>query len=162
MLHYWRSTGCASRTFLCLDYPSPFGHPSRLPRGWICLASLRTTLHPLGALVFMAHKCTIRRGFILSSRRHAVRTWRTAHRFHAKNTCEMICHLWFSQSSNLRPVNTSPSHPYIPFSPKTARLQFSVRTRRICTFYAKAPPDDSAQSIRHYIIFTLCLSAQRV
>ena len=44
----------------------------------------------------------------------------------AENTCEMICYLWFSQSSNLSPVNTSPSQPYIPFNPKTARLQFSV------------------------------------
>jgi hypothetical protein len=31
--------------------------------------------------VFMAHRRTTRRGFILSSRSHAVRTWRTAHRF---------------------------------------------------------------------------------
>ena len=38
----------------------------------------------------------------------------------------MICYLWFSQSSNLSPVNTSPSQPLIPFNPKTARLQFSV------------------------------------
>ena len=44
----------------------------------------------------------------------------------AENTCEMICYLWFSQSTNLSPVNTSPSQPYIPFNPKTARLQFSV------------------------------------
>ncbi|KAH9964592.1 cyclin-domain-containing protein [Russula dissimulans] len=44
----------------------------------------------------------------------------------AENTCEMICYLWFSQSSNLSPVNTSPSQPLIPFNPKTARLQFSV------------------------------------
>ncbi|KAI0271676.1 cyclin-domain-containing protein [Gloeopeniophorella convolvens] len=44
----------------------------------------------------------------------------------AENTCEMICYLWFSQSSNLSPVNTSPSPPHIPFNPKTARLQFSV------------------------------------
>jgi len=38
----------------------------------------------------------------------------------------MICYLWFSQSSNFSPVNTSPSQPLIPFNPKTARLQFSV------------------------------------
>jgi hypothetical protein len=38
----------------------------------------------------------------------------------------MICYLWFSQSSNLSPVNTSPSQPLIPFNPQTARLQFSV------------------------------------
>jgi hypothetical protein len=44
----------------------------------------------------------------------------------AENTCEMICYLWFSQSSNLSPVNHSPSQPFIPFNPKTARLQFSV------------------------------------
>ncbi len=44
----------------------------------------------------------------------------------AENTCEMICYLWFSQSSNLSPVNTSPSQPFIPFNPQTARLQFSV------------------------------------
>ena len=44
----------------------------------------------------------------------------------AENTCEMICYLWFSQSSNLSPVNTSPSQPIIPFNPQTARLQFSV------------------------------------
>lgn len=44
----------------------------------------------------------------------------------AENTCEMICYLWFSQSSNLSPVNTSPPQPIIPFNPKTARLQFSV------------------------------------
>jgi hypothetical protein len=44
----------------------------------------------------------------------------------AENTCEMICYLWFSQSSNLSPVNTSPSQPFIPINPKTARLQFSV------------------------------------
>ena len=44
----------------------------------------------------------------------------------AENTCEMICYLWFSQSSNLSPVNTSPSQPFIPFNPKTAKLQFSV------------------------------------
>lgn len=44
----------------------------------------------------------------------------------AENTCEMICYLWFSQSSNLSPVNTSPTQPFIPFNPKTARLQFSV------------------------------------
>jgi hypothetical protein len=31
--------------------------------------------------VFMAHRPTTRRGFILSSHNHAVRTWRTAHRF---------------------------------------------------------------------------------
>jgi hypothetical protein len=40
----------------------------------------------------------------------------------AESTCEMICYLWFSQSSNLSPVNTSPSHPYIPL---TARPQFT-------------------------------------
>ncbi|KAI9460128.1 cyclin-domain-containing protein [Lactarius psammicola] len=44
----------------------------------------------------------------------------------AENTCEMICYLWFSQSSNLSPVNTSPPQPLIPFNPKTARLQFTV------------------------------------
>ena len=44
----------------------------------------------------------------------------------AENTCEMICYLWFSQSSNLSPVNTSPSQPFIPINPKTAKLQFSV------------------------------------
>ncbi|KAI0307452.1 cyclin-domain-containing protein [Multifurca ochricompacta] len=44
----------------------------------------------------------------------------------AENTCEMICYLWFSQSSNLSPVSTPPSQPFIPFNPKTARLQFSV------------------------------------
>lgn len=44
----------------------------------------------------------------------------------AENTCEMICYLWFSQSSSLSPVNTSPSQPIIPFNPQTARLQFSV------------------------------------
>jgi Cyclin, N-terminal domain len=44
----------------------------------------------------------------------------------AENTCEMICYLWFSQSSSLSPVTTSPSQPLIPFNPKTARLQFSV------------------------------------
>ena len=44
----------------------------------------------------------------------------------AENTCEMICYLWFSQSSNLSPVNTSSSQPIIPFNPQTARLQFSV------------------------------------
>jgi hypothetical protein len=38
----------------------------------------------------------------------------------------MICYLWFSQSSNLSPVTTSPSPPLIPFNPQTARLQFSV------------------------------------
>lgn len=31
--------------------------------------------------MFMAHNRTTRRGFILSSRSHAVQTWRTAHRF---------------------------------------------------------------------------------
>jgi hypothetical protein len=40
----------------------------------------------------------------------------------------MICYLWFSQSSNLSPVNTSPSQPFIPLNPQTARLQFSVST----------------------------------
>lgn len=44
----------------------------------------------------------------------------------AENTCEMICYLWFSQSSIISPVNTSPSQPFIPFNPQTARLQFSV------------------------------------
>lgn len=44
----------------------------------------------------------------------------------AENTCEMICYLWFSQSSNLSPVKTSPPQPLIPFNPNTARLQFSV------------------------------------
>ncbi|KAI9509873.1 cyclin-domain-containing protein [Russula earlei] len=67
---------------------------------------------------------------IVPSEEH-VASWFSDSRSHssqytAENTCEMICYLWFSQSSNLSPVNTSPSQPFIPFNPKTARLQFSV------------------------------------
>ncbi|KAI0063231.1 hypothetical protein BV25DRAFT_1915551 [Artomyces pyxidatus] len=46
----------------------------------------------------------------------------------AEKTCEMICYLWFSKSSNSSPVSThSPPLSYFPHrNSKTAWLQFSV------------------------------------
>jgi hypothetical protein len=98
---------CASRTSLCLGRPSPFCHPSRLPTAFSSARSglspphagdaapclhlrehvySRLPYEPLCTLrgrwcscTFMAHRRTTRRGFIHSSRSHAVRTWRTAH-----------------------------------------------------------------------------------
>ena len=148
--HTTHRVGTTTRGFQAQAYLRPmqrriFVPPS--PRVWICPVSLRTGLHRPGALVFMAHKRTTRRGFIHSSRSHAVQTWRTMHPFQLSsthpttptpNTCRPP--RWPCRHSLLRrpvPSLSRKSSNTTCLRPRNSRIR-SHGTIRICSAQVRA------------------------